>query len=115
MSTWPTEPGERIPVPEPGAPFFPDINEFALTYNGYDRHGDQAGDIGNSLRARWDETGELTDDLAELRCALFFEQRRYHHFGTAPQDDNLEYIEALVDAIRQMTGGSVEGPGDPYP
>ena len=35
-----------------------------------------------------------------LRIALFFEQRRWRHFGEVAEGDDLAYIRALVDAIR---------------
>jgi len=44
--------------------------------------------------------------LADLRTALFFEQRRYHHFGWAPDDPQfgsnkeMDYIWNLIEAIR---------------
>ena len=59
--------------------------------------------------------GTLPDDLDELRAALFFEQRRYHHFGEGPDGSDLDYIEALVGAIREISGGAVPGPADPLP
>ena len=41
-------------MPPEGAPFFPDITEFALTYNAYNRVGDvhTVGQIGNGVRVR---------------------------------------------------------------
>jgi hypothetical protein len=75
-----------LPVPPAGSPFFPDINEFALTYNAYSRVSGvrTAAQIGNGARARYRNDGSFPDDLDELRAALFFEQRRYHHFGEGP-------------------------------
>ena len=45
--------GEHIPVPPSGAPWWPDITHFALTYNAYSRVGDvhTVGQIGNGVRA----------------------------------------------------------------
>jgi hypothetical protein len=108
---------ESIPVPPEGVPFFPDINLFALTYNAYDRLGgfDPVAKLGNGVKARFVSDGTLPDDLDKLRAALFFEQRRYHHFGEGPNGPGLNYIEALVGAIRRITGGTVTGPGDPWP
>ena len=108
---------ESIPVPPEGAPFFPDINEFALTYNAYNRiSGVHAvAQIGNGSRARYGNDGTFPGDLDELRAALFFEQRRYHHFGEGPDGADLDYIQALVGAIRRVSGGAVPGPGDPWP
>jgi hypothetical protein len=108
---------ELIPVPPEGASWWPDITHFALTYNAYNRVGDvhTVGQMGNGVRARFRKGGTLPDDLDELRAALFFEQRRYHHFGEAPDAADLDYIQALVGAIRRISGGAVPGPGDPWP
>jgi hypothetical protein len=107
----------RIEVPAADAPVFRDINGFALTYNGYDRHGgfDEVASIGNGMRAQWSQNVELSDDLGELRCSLFFEQRRYRHRDCAPEGAELDYIRALVEAIRDATGGSVPGHPDDAP
>jgi hypothetical protein len=108
---------ESIPMPPEGAPFIPDITEFALTYNAYNRVGDvhTVGQIGNGVRPRYRNDGTFPHDLDELRAALFFEQRRYHHFGEGPDGRNLDYVQALVGAIRRVSGGTVAGPGDPWP
>ena len=80
------------------------IQHFALTVDGYARwrSTERCAEIGNGLRDRYRATRELPPDLSRLRTALFFEQRRYHHFGEAPQDDDLEYVRALVNAIRNV-------------
>ena len=38
--------------------------------------------------------------LDELRACLFFDQRAWRHFGEDPDDDGMEYIRALLTAIR---------------
>lgn len=110
-------PAEPIPVPGPGAEYWGDIDLFALTYNGYDRHGglDGTAAVNRSLRSQWDEAATLPDDLGLLRCALFFEQRRWRHLDAHPEGEDLAFIEALVDRIRALSGGTVPGPPDPYP
>ena len=37
------ETGDSITVPPADSPYFPKIVNFALTYNGYDRHGGLEG------------------------------------------------------------------------
>ena len=108
---------EPIPVPDHGAEYWGEIDLFALTYNGYDRHGgfDGTAAINSDVRSKWDKDQTLPDDLEVLRCALFFEQRRWRHIDTHPQGDDLNFIEALVDHIRDLSGGTVPGPADPYP
>jgi hypothetical protein len=83
---------------------------FALTYDGYRRHGGFAGaaDIANEALAAWREDGALPDDLTSARAALFFEQRRWRHFGDSPDPESLEYLRALVARIGELSGGRVE-------
>ena len=71
--------------------------------------------IGNGARARYRSDGSFPDNLDELRAALFFEQRRYHHFGEGPDGVDLDYIQALVGAIRRISGGAVPAPQIPCP
>ncbi len=66
-----------------------EINDFALTFRGYDVPN--CAELANSRIAK---------TLTELRANLFFEQRRYHHFGYGPSDEELEYIRSLVKRIR---------------
>lgn len=88
------------PIPGPSAPWMPDISKFALTFDGYQALGDRVGDLANATQYEWSENGALPDDLIELRSCLFFEQRRYRHFGWNPDEDAMAYIRALIEAIR---------------
>ncbi len=89
-------------IPGPNAPWMPDIAEFALTFDGYEALGDRTGDLANATKHKWTETRALPDDLIELRSCLFFEQRRYRHFGWGPDEDAMAYVRALVEAIRAL-------------
>ena len=109
-----------IPVPPKGAPWFLDGARFALTYDGYVRHGgfEGASQIGNSVRAAFEETGELPDELDILRCALFWVQRciRWNEDSDPLRDGPYaDYVEALLDQIRSVSGGAVPGPADMPP
>jgi hypothetical protein len=104
-----------IPVPPEGAPWFMEGAEFALTFNGYERHGEEASQIANRVFTTFNETGHLPEDLNMLRCSLFFEQRRIRW----NEPSNLlndacyrNFIEALLSRIRKISGGFVEGPPD---
>ena len=70
------------------------IARFALTFNGYKHHGsfDKCAEIANNHHA---------DTWTELRTCLFFEQRRWPHFGETPDEDTVQYIRELVQNIRQ--------------
>ena len=104
----------RIKVPSAATPWGPEIIAFALSYNGYDRHGDPQSvkAVVEPVRRSWQETKQIRGDLSTLRCALFFEQRAAHHTDSAP---DAEYLAALLTAIGTQSGGWVEGPADPYP
>ena len=75
-----------------------EIGEFALTFDGYEYWGSFAkcAEIANAKAPR---------TLEELRTCLFFEQRRWHHFGDTPDSEDLEYIRGLVERIRTEAGG----------
>lgn len=103
---------DDVPVPQPGAPWHPDISYFALSYNGYERFDGDVGDFANEACDRYRSDGVLPDDVHELRCMLFFEQRRHHHFGWDPEGEELEYVRAIVDKIRAIAGDTLPGPWD---
>jgi hypothetical protein len=116
-----TRPSRSAPLPEPEAHSclfvqvprelagVMDIWRFALTYDGYKRHGgfEAVAEIGNAERDAYQETGRLPENLSTARAALFFEQRRWHHFGTSPEGRDLEYLVALVRRIADLSGGHV--------
>ena len=87
------------------------ITPFALTFDGYDHWGssDQCAEIGNRWAAAFAERQALPGSLTELRTCLFFEQRRWHHFGETPDGESLVYIRTLLEAIRRrVLAGEVE-------
>ncbi len=69
------------------------IQEFALTFNGYEAWGsfEKAAEVANN---------RLGSTLTELRTCLFFEQRRWRHFGDEPNDEAMAYIHELIEKIR---------------
>jgi hypothetical protein len=97
-----------VSVPNPDASL-EEIFRFALSFNGYERntHPDQCGVIANSSLERWMDGGEIPENLHDLRTCLFFEQRRWRHFGCEPDDETLRYLADLVKAIREVSGGYV--------
>jgi hypothetical protein len=88
-------------VPTPGAGWH-EIGRFALSFNGYEWCGSfgECADVGNRGLEAFRESGALPESLAELRTCLFFEQRRWRHFGLDPGDEAMSYVRALVEAIR---------------
>ncbi len=81
----------------------------STTYFGYDRHGGVAGlaAVADAVRDGWDRSGEVPGDLRRLRAALFFEARRWHHYGSEPDPAAETYVRALLEGIRRLSGGSV--------
>ena len=75
-------------IPSPEADYF-DISEFALTFDGYELPN--CAELANSRSAK---------TLSEMRAVLFFEQRRFRHFGYYPEGEDLEYLRTLINEIR---------------
>lgn len=73
-------------VPDPESPWFPQVNNFALTWNAYDRVGDTRKVSGICKRVdQAAENGQLGQvSIDDLRTTLFFYQRRTHHNDSAP-------------------------------
>jgi hypothetical protein len=88
-------------IPRPNAPFWMEIADFALTFDGYSALGgfDELKALADLVFSQWDKTGELSGSLVDLRSCLFFEQRALRHNDLEPGDRQMEYIRALVDAI----------------
>lgn len=67
---------------------------FAYTFDGYQRWGSfsRCAEIANAR-----DHGSLVI----LRTCLFFEVRRWHHFGELPDAEETRYWRSLVAQIRQ--------------
>jgi len=89
-------------IPVPSAEWHR-IAEFALTFDGYGYRGsfEKCAEVANQAAEAYARQQVLPDSLTELRTCLFFEQRRYHHFGQSPDEQAKGYIRALVQGIRQ--------------
>ena len=111
--------GDVIEVPGPEEQWFPTINEFALTFNGYLRLGDfdAVAKVSDRCSSQFQGDGTLPDDLDAVRAALFMEQRGWRDQMSSPYDhpEAKAYIQALVEKIRELSGGTLPGPKDPYP
>ena len=104
----------QIAVPVPSAPWFPDVNEFALTWNAYNRVGslDVVHVIASAVNGAIDRgaLGEVSVD--DLRTTLFFYQRASRHTDSVPPQGR---VAAILGALSQKTGGAVPGLGDELP
>ena len=85
-------------LPPPGADWEP-INAFAHTFNGY-AYSEKLHEIGNDASAAFEQSQALPESLSELRACLFYEARRWRHYGYDPGETAMRYIHALVEAIR---------------
>lgn len=86
----------RAQVPAPDAPWEA-IEPFALTFDGYAKLGQRLGELAEKHLA----AGTVPDDLDELRGCLFFEQRRWRHFQSRPDERAMVHVRRLLDAIRR--------------
>jgi hypothetical protein len=99
-------PNERLAasaVP-PATASWQTIVGFAHTMDGYKAIGlKECAQLANRVKSEFsiDAASIETLSLTELRFCLFFEQRRFNHFGHAPQGADRIFINALLDAIRK--------------
>lgn len=78
------------------------ISSFAHSFNGYAYWGsfEKCAKIANDSGRAWKETEIVPTSLTNLRTCLFFEQRRWRHFGYDPDEKTVRYFHALIEAIR---------------
>jgi hypothetical protein len=106
-----------IVVPDPEARWWTEINDFALTYNAYDRNGDfdVVSGIDEQVRQAWDDDSILPNDLDACRATLYFEQRRFRLLDAEPVGDDDRFVRAILGRIRDLSGGLISGPADGLP
>src|ERR1700722_17815573 len=71
------------------------IVSFALTIDGYKAIGQkECGKLANRVKSEFSKHAASVETLSltELRSCLFFEQRRFNHFGHEPQDADRIFI-----------------------
>lgn len=70
-----------------------DIGRFGGCFNGYEHWGsfERCAEIANA---------ERHETLTDLRTCLFFEQRRWRHYGDFPDEEAQAYWRTLVKKIR---------------
>jgi hypothetical protein len=63
-------------------------------------HGHEDTSLEPRVRASVDRTPvELPGSLGDLRCCLFFEQRRWRHYGYGFDEETQRYARELVGAM----------------
>jgi hypothetical protein len=90
---------DDLPTPEAE---WPAVWRFADTFNGYKHWGsfEKCAEVANA---------ERHSTLTELRTCLFFECRRWHHYGDEPDEETAPYIRGLVAKVRdKVAAGELE-------
>ncbi len=78
------------------------ILPFANSFNGYEYWGSvqKCREVAKEGVSLHKDNKALNQTLTELRTCLFFEARRWKHLEKKPTKSGLEYVHALVEAIR---------------
>jgi hypothetical protein len=84
------------------------VTDFCLSYDGY-AYWDDLPELANRVLQGWTRDHSLPRDLDELRACLFYEQRRWHHFGEEPSGRSALYMWAVLDAVRALVAPAVRG------
>lgn len=103
------KPPADIPVPSPRARWST-IWHFALSVNGYETYEGDLVELEGRVRAQWDRSRSLPQDVETLRYALFFLQRSFRWNEETPEGADAAYVRAIVAQIAEVSGGAVEGP-----
>jgi hypothetical protein len=85
------------------------VSTFALSYDGYAYWDDVAALATRAMR-RWIRDRTVPTSIDEVRGCLFYEQRRWQHFGEDPTGRRALYVWVLLDALRALvTSRSLPG------
>lgn len=78
------------------------ILPFAESFDGTEYWGtfEKCREIAKQGIALFRSNQQLSQSLTDLRTCLFYEARRWNHLEKAPNKKGMEYIRALVEAIR---------------
>jgi hypothetical protein len=101
--------GQPLEVPSTGLIF-----KYALCFNGYDAYGglEGLGAMANDRRFFFSEHGLWVGSARELRGCLFFEARRWRHFGYSPEGADLQGIVQLFERIQHLIREGDLAPND---
>jgi hypothetical protein len=78
------------------------IEPFALTFNGSQHWGSfkRCREVAQEGVTLYLGKKMLNQSLTDLRTCLFFEARRSKHYEKNPSKNRMDYVHALVEAIR---------------
>ncbi|HXQ75682.1 MAG TPA: hypothetical protein VN791_04235 [Acidimicrobiales bacterium] len=77
------------------------VSSFALSYDGY-AYWDDVCELATRRIRSWTRLHTLPTSIDEVRACLFYEQRRWHHFGEDPNGRGELYVWALLDTLRNL-------------
>lgn len=71
------------------------LSAFGHSFDGYQEMGslEACAKLANA---------RVCNNLSEARACLFFELRRWRHFGEAPDAEAVAYMRSLVERIREF-------------
>ncbi len=84
------------------------VSSFSLSYDGYAYWDDVSELATRSIRV-WTRDHALPATIDEVRACLFYEQRRWHHFGEDPNGRGAHYVWALLDTLRSLVAAQTVG------
>ena len=90
-------------IPALRAAFWPEIADFALTFDGYSRNrtAEECDIITQRVVKKFQKSGVLPKAMNDLRTCLFMQQRMLRHYDSSnPDAEHLELIHNIVEAIR---------------
>jgi hypothetical protein len=96
-------------IPDRGDPWDA-VSSFSLSYDGY-AYWDDVSELATRWVRGWTRDRTLPTSIDEVRACLFYEQRRWHHFGEEPNGRGAQYVWALLDTVRSL----VAAPHPPAP
>ena len=79
-----------------------DIGRFALSFSAYSHFpGPELEDVSRTVEGAFEAGSDLGSfTMSELRACLFWSQRRYRWLERHPDDTEMKYIRALLEALR---------------
>jgi hypothetical protein len=98
-------------IPEKGDPWDV-VSSFSLSYDGY-AYWDDVSELATRHIRDWTRHRALPTSIDEVRACLFYEQRRWHHFGEEPNGRAALYVWALLDALQNLIAARVTADGPP--
>jgi hypothetical protein len=77
------------------------VSSFSLSYDGY-AYWEDVSELATRCVRSWTRDHALPTSIDTIRACLFYEQRRWHHFGEDPNGRAADYVWALLDRLRTL-------------